>query len=85
MRRTAPGPFEPIDVGPDLVQAPAFHAEMRVTPRGSYVEARILLDGTRIAAIGVGRTLGEALMVAGALMTGTPIVPLHKRFWRRLR
>lgn len=33
----------------------------------------------------VGRTLGEALMVAGALMTDTPVVPIHKIILKRLR
>lgn len=76
------GPFDPIDIGTEHISA-ATRIELRVVPMGGYVEARVCVDAVYVAT-GVGRTLGEALMTAGALMTDTPIMPMHRRILRRL-
>jgi hypothetical protein len=78
-------PFAMYDPGPSWwmsTYGPRFVAQMN--PMGAYVEVRIEVDG-RYIATGVGRTLGEAIMTAGALMTGTQLMPMHMRVLRWLR
>lgn len=77
-----PDPFAPVDIEARHLTM-ATRVELRVHSMGGYLLAELTVDG-RIIATGVGRTLGEALMVAGALMTATPIMPMHKRILRRL-
>lgn len=71
----------PIDLTPTQLQEPANHVEFRAAGMGSWVEVRVIHNGHLLIS---GRTLGEALMVAGALMTGTRLVPLHEKILKRL-
>jgi hypothetical protein len=72
--------FDPVNLTAREI-APHTLIQLRVAPMGYYVEARIVID-SMVAATGVGATLGDALMVAGALMTNTAIAPLHTRILR---
>lgn len=74
----------PIDLTPTQLQEPANRLELRAVSMNSWVHFRVVHNGTLVISEGVGATLGEALMVAGALMTGTAVVPIHKRILGRL-
>jgi hypothetical protein len=79
-------PWAPVDLhARDLQMASNPRVDLDIAPMNSYVIVSIRVDGIHTIATGVGNTVGEALMVAGAIMTATPMMPVHKRVLARLR